>query len=116
MPVIKVWCLPAELKEDDLRQLHRQMVNAVVSVRELGLKDQNDMTILFPVDMMKYGLGEEIIVEVEMFERPERAPEVKKRLVANLGFVLKMHFPKAKVEVGPVKTFNPETDGFWFSQ
>lgn len=116
MPVIKVWCLSADQTEDDLRKLHRMVVEAVVSVRELGLKDQNDMTVLFPADMMQYGLGEEIIVEIEMFEKPERSPEVKRRLTQNVGMAVKMLYPKAKVESGPVKTFRPEMDGFWSSE
>ena len=116
MPVIKVWCLPADQTEDDLRTLHQMIVEAVISVRELGLKDQNDMTVLFPTDMMRYGLGEEIIVEIEMFEKPERLSEVKQRLAQNIGMAVKMRYPKAKVESGPVKTFRPEMDGFWSSE
>lgn len=113
---IKVWCLPANLTEGVLRQLHQEMVNAVVSIPELGLKDQNDMVTLFPTDMMKYGLGEEIIVEVEVAAKYEHTPETKQRLAANLGFVLKTHFPQAKVEVGPVRTLYPTVDAFWSSE
>jgi hypothetical protein len=61
--VIKVWCLP-KMAEDQLRQLHVKIVAAVVGITVLRLKDENDMVCLFPPDMMSYGLGEEIIIEV----------------------------------------------------
>lgn len=115
MPVIEVWCLPVDQTEDDLRRLHQAIVQAVVGVPELHLRNQNDMTVLFPTDLMKYGLGEEIIVKIEMFERPERSLKVKQSLAKNVGMAVKMLYPKAKVESGPVKTFRPETDGFWSS-
>lgn len=114
MPVIKVWCLP-EMEEDKLRQIHKDIVQAVVSVKELGLNGERDMTCLFPKDMMEYGLGEEIIVEVTgLFERPERTEEVRSRLAECLGKVLKQHFPKAMVECF-VFPFDPK-QGFWTSE
>ena len=110
MPIIKVWCLPQE-SEEQLRLVHKSIVSAVVAVSELGLKDQNDMTVLFPTDMMKYGLGEEIIIEVSLFEKPERTDEVLNRLAVNVGMSLKRIYSKAKVEC-VVTTFNPRR-GFW---
>ena len=81
MPVIKVWCLPAQ-NEVQLRELHQTIVTAVVSVSELKLKDENDMTCLFPPDQMQYGLGSEVIVEVTgLFAKRNRTPQIKKRLM-----------------------------------
>lgn len=114
MPVIKVWCLPSGQTEDDLNRLHQAIVAAVVSIRELGLKDQNDMTCLFPPDLMKYGLGEEIIVEIGgLFRKPERTPEVCQRLARNIGGVVKAFYHNAKIECF-VTTIDP-LDGFWTS-
>lgn len=113
MPVIKVWCLP-KMTERRLRKLHKEIVTAVVGVEELGLKNETEMTCLFPSDMMSYGLGEEVIVEVTgLFEKPERTEEVRNRLAIALGTTVKMVLPKALVECF-VHPFNPK-QGFWTS-
>jgi len=65
MIVIKVWCLPPDQTEDSLNLLHKAIVEAVVSIPKLGVKDESSMVCLFPADLMKYGLGEEIIVEID---------------------------------------------------
>ncbi|MDQ5949026.1 MAG: hypothetical protein QG589_152 [Patescibacteria group bacterium] len=116
MPVIKVWCLPASQTEDNLRDLHKAIVKAVVAQTELGLKDENDMTCLFPPDQMQYGLGAEVIVEVlGLFTKPARTWEVKQLLAERLGDAVKVLYPNAKVEVF-VSTFNQNEDGFWSSE
>ena len=48
MPVIKVWCLPADLSEERFRELHKTIVAATVSVHELGLRGEDEMVTLFP--------------------------------------------------------------------
>lgn len=112
MPVIKVWCLPKGQGEADLNRLHQAIVKAVVSVSELGLRDESDMTCLFPPDLMQYGLGEEIIVEISnLFEKPERTVEVLQRLVTKVGEAVQTLYPKAMVECS-VTTINP-AQGFW---
>lgn len=115
MPVIKVWCLPSGQTENDLNRLHKSIVYAVLCVPELGLKGENDMTCLFPPDLMQYGLGEEVIVEIGwLFEKPERTPEVCQRLTQNVGEAVKRLYPKAKVECG-LSTIIP-SQGFWTSE
>lgn len=114
MPVIKVWCLPKGQGEADLNRLHQAIVKAVVSVRELGLYGENDMTCLFPPDLMQYGLGEEIIVEIgTLYEKPERTVEVRQRLARSVGEAVKAIYPKAMVECF-VATINPAQD-YWIS-
>ena len=114
MPVIKVWCLPAGQTESDLRRLHQNIVAAVVAVPELGVCDETKVTCLFPPDMMQYGLGSEVIVEViGLFEKPERTPEVRNRLAKNIGERVKFLYPKALVEVLVYPPFNPTVNGFW---
>lgn len=113
MPIIKVWCLP-DLEEYRLRNLYREIVDVVESISELGLKGQNAITVLFPKDSMRYGLGEEIIIEVAgLFEKPERTPKVCQELAKRLGETVKEMFPDAKVECF-IYLFNP-ADGFWSS-
>jgi hypothetical protein len=114
MPVIKLWCLPAGQSEDDLRKVHKTVVAAVTAVPELGLKDETQMTCLFPPDLMTYGLGEEIIIEIGgLFEKPERTQDVRQRLAEGVGSAVHALYPNAKVECF-IQTFNPNT-GFWTS-
>jgi len=109
MPVIKIWCLPPNQTENKLNKLHNAIVSAVTSIKELGLKDEKDMTNLFVPDLMQYGLGSEIIVEITgLFESPERTPEVLNGLAGAVGRTVKLFYPEAKVECF-VYSFNPAT-------
>jgi hypothetical protein len=111
MPVIKVWCLP-KLSERKLNEVFKGIVSAVESVTELGLKGERSMTVLFPIDAMKYGLGSEIIVEVTgLFVKPERTDGARHRLAQAIGIVIKGQFPEAMVECF-VYPFDP-AQGFW---
>lgn len=113
MPVIKVWCLP-KCSERTLNKIHKGIVSAVESVTELGLKGECSMTVLFPFDAMKYGLGTEIVVEVTgLFVKPERTDGVRQRLAQALGITIKGLFPKAMVECF-VYPFD-HAQGFWMS-
>jgi hypothetical protein len=112
MPVIKVWCLPKGITERKLNEIFEGIVSTVESVSELGLKGQRSMTVLFPPDAMKFGLGTEIIVEVTgLFVKPERTDEVRQRLSKVLGITIEKFFPKAMVECF-VQPFDP-AQGFW---
>lgn len=113
MPVIKLWCLP-RLTDRELRQLYQDVVRAVLSVPELNLKSRDDMTVVFPPDMVKFGLGKEVIVEVTgLFARRSRTNEVRGRLANHLGRAVQEHVPGAKIRVF-VSTFRPD-QGFWTS-
>lgn len=114
MPVIKVWCLPPNQDEEALNRLHQTIVGAVCRIQELGLRGQEDMTCLFVPDLMKYGLGEEIIIEIGgLFNKPERTPEVCQRLALSVGASVSALYHNAKVECF-VQTFDP-AQGFWVS-
>jgi hypothetical protein len=113
MPVIKVWCLPDGLSEEQLKDLYQKIVTRTRAVEQLKLGEK-DITVLFPTDHMKFGLGEEIIVEIgNLFRKPERTDEVLNRLCRELGEMIKVEFPNAFVEC-TVKTINP-LDGYWDS-
>lgn len=115
MPVITVSCLP-ESSEKDLQRLHKAIVQALVGIKELNVFGEQDITCLFPRDMMKYGLGTEIVISVDgLFIKPERTPEVRKRLAHGLGKAVKKLFPKAKLVECFVHPFDPN-QGFWSSR
>lgn len=115
MPIVKVHCLPDGLSEGGLRGLYEKLVLSVLSVKELGLTERHQMTVLFPPDRMLFGLGEEIIVEiVGLYAKPERTKQVQDKLARAVGDVIKTGFPKANVEVF-VHLFDPSACGFWKS-
>jgi hypothetical protein len=118
MPQITVWCLPPDTSEEKLRDLHNAIVAAAVGIKELGLKDENDFLNLFPADMMKYGAGTEIMVQVsELWEKPERTPEILNRLARALGETVRRMFPDARTVAARIDPlFKPERDGFWMDQ
>jgi hypothetical protein len=118
MPQITVWCLPPDTSEEKLHDLHNALVAAAVDIKELGLKDENDFLNLFPVDMMKYGAGTEIMVQVsELWDKPERTPEVLNRLAKALGEAVRERFPNARTVAARIDPlFRPERDGFWMNQ
>ena len=115
MPIIKIWCLPPNQTEQDLNRLHQAIVNAVVGVPELGLKDETEMTCLFVPDLMVYGLGDEIIVEITgLFEKSERTKDVLQRLAKNVGQAVQKLYPETNKVECLVYSFNPK-QGFWTS-
>lgn len=115
MPVIKVWCLPV-VTESKLNELHQSIVRACMDIEELGIKNEKAVTCLFPPDMMKYGLGSEIIVEVTgLFEKHNRTDGVRKRLAEKLGEAVKGQFPDTGLVECFVYPFNPSL-GFWTSK
>ncbi|MCA9354569.1 MAG: hypothetical protein KC877_03565 [Candidatus Kaiserbacteria bacterium] len=113
--MIKVWCLP-ESEEAKLNELHQGIVRAVASVPEIGVSDEKDITCLFPTDMMKYGLGTEIIVEVTgLYDKPERTEEVRNQLAARIGEAVHSQYPDTELVECFVSPFNP-AQGFWSSR
>ncbi|MBP6974563.1 MAG: hypothetical protein KBB54_01320 [Candidatus Pacebacteria bacterium] len=113
MPVIKTWCLP-KMEEKELHDLHNALVAAVVSIEELGYKSEKDMTLLYPSDLMQYGLGTDIVVEATMFEKPMCTSTVKQKLAKALGTVIQQKIPTAERVGCFVYSFN-RPSGFWTS-
>lgn len=114
MIVIKVWCLPSDQSESTLNRLHQAIVKAVVSVSELCLKDENDMVCLLPPDLMNYGLGEEIIVEIDgLPDIPQKNERVREQLAKCVGESVSALYPRAKVQCS-ARSFDP-LQGVWTS-
>jgi hypothetical protein len=114
MPVVTVSCLPKS-SEKKLQRLHKAIVRTLVSIKVLNIFNEKDVTCLFPVDMMRYGLGTEIIISVDnLFIKPERTSKVRKRLARDLGMAVKQLFPKAELVECFVHSFDPN-QGFWSS-
>jgi len=100
------------MSEVGLRELHRGIVAAVESVPELGITGEKEITCLFPSDMMAYGLGTEIIIEVTgLYEKPERTQDVRDRLAQALIEAVRALQPDAELLECFVQSFNP-SQGF----
>ena len=110
MLLIKVWCLP-RMKEKQLNELHEHIVAAVVGIKELDLRDGGDMVCLFPSDMMLYGLGDEIIVEVTGLFNKQPPEVIQAKLAKTLGKTVQKMFPQARVDCF-VYPFDPK-QGWW---
>ncbi|MEX0917046.1 MAG: hypothetical protein WDZ90_00760 [Candidatus Paceibacterota bacterium] len=115
MPVVRVSCLP-KVSQDELREYHQGIVAAIADISEIGVETEDDVVCLFPKDMMVYGLGSVIEIEVfSLFEKPERTPEVRQRLAEALCQVTREHFPDTNVIGCTVTPLNPE-QGFAVSK
>lgn len=120
MPIIKVWGLKSDLSEEQLLEIYRKIMNSVKGVKELGLED-DQISVFFPTDRMRAGLGEEVVVEISgFFYKPARTPEVLNRLAENVGQAVEKFFPEEILNQAPkikcfVHSLVPTTNGFWGS-
>jgi len=95
IPTVKTWCLREDLSERQLLAIHQGIVNVMVSFPETGVKDEQDMLNLFPRDLMVYGLGSEI--KIEITDLPLCEKEIRDRIAFEVGIFVKNYFPVAKV-------------------
>jgi hypothetical protein len=111
MLIIKVWCLPKNMTEERLKILCKSIITTVEGIAELGLAGKDAITVLFPSDRMEWGLGDEIVAEVAIFNKPERTEEVRAKLAETIGMLLHGNFPNAKIEcfIHPLR----RSSGFW---
>ena len=80
------------------------------------MKSEKDITCLFPSDMMKYGLGTEIVVEITgLYEKPDRTEKVRQRLAERIGKAVQGQFPNTELVECFVYQFNP-AQGHWSSR
>lgn len=98
MIVVKVWCLPSDQSEENLNRLHKTIVRAVKYISQLGVKDENDMACLLPPDLMQYGLGEEIIIEISgLPDVPKENRKVCRSLAVRVGRNVSVLYPEARI-------------------
>ncbi len=99
-PIVKVYCLPAGLSENQLNDLFKDIVSAMISVEELGVVDEDDVLVLFVPDMMAYGLGKEVLAEIDAsLPFQEKTEEIKNRVATEIGKAIQERFPGAEVLV-----------------
>jgi hypothetical protein len=64
-PIIKVYLLPA-WDDAQFRGCFNRLVNAAKSVPALRVNSASDLIVLFSQDAMVYGVGAEILIEVDL--------------------------------------------------
>lgn len=105
-PVVKVWCLP-ESTEEELRALFEKIVETLCPIKNLGINNQTDLVILFPQDMMRYGLGSEIIVEMADFCcGSANFKQVFKKATKSMVDILTELYPDAQIQCRLWRTEN----------
>lgn len=111
IPTVKIWCLPSKLKEKDLNGLHQAVVNVMTEFPETGVDSESDMLNLFQPDLMTYGLGSEIKIEIS--DLPVCDKETQDFIARGVGGVFQRRFPKARIFC-TAECHNPEV-GVWSS-
>lgn len=116
MLTIEVKLLPQNMQEERLKALYEAICNAAMRVPDLGVKNRLEMTVLFPLDMMEYGIGEEIVVLVERIreEDTDRTPRARQQLAWELGLVIKEQLPAVKL-INVVVDRHASSTGYWCS-
>lgn len=109
MPVLLVYGIPENFGEMDLEKFWEALRYSVASVEGLNIKiDQ--VSVFFPPDRLKNGLGEEIIIFVKgLFQRPERTEKVRQNLAKIVAKTVKSFFPKTNTVECFVEPFNPNS-------
>lgn len=106
MPVVFVYGLPENMKDNHIDELYKELVATILNIQELNLQSRQ-ITFFFPSDRMKMGLGEEIVIFVKgLIYKKERTDEVRQKLAKNLGMVAKKHFPNADLVECFIEPFN----------
>jgi hypothetical protein len=116
MLIVKVWCLPKS-SEEELRKIHKAVVAAVISVTGFvpgtSIKSEKDLLVLFPADLMGYGLGDEIAVEVTGIDYRGLSRSNTVQLLRRIGEALAVIFEKSYVECREIHS--DMDDPFWSS-
>jgi len=111
IPTVKVWCLPGDLDQKELQSLFQAIVKTLIDF-PTGIAGEGDVLVLFPKDMMEYGLGTEI--KIEITDLPESAGKILSWLATATGQLLQCRFLEANVYC-TADCFNPKA-GAWSSK
>ncbi len=115
MPVLNIVGVEA-VNPEVLKRFIRDLACKVVSIEELELK-MVDVSFDLPADILRHGLGEEVIIRVfDLFigpNYPRRTDEVREKLAQGLRAKVLEYFPEATLVEVPIYPFDPSW-GFAF--
>ena len=103
MPVITIHGIPTkygEQNEQKLIEIEKELREQVASVPKLELKPEY-VTVYFVPDLLPKGLGEEIILFIDLYRKQERTPEVLEVMSIRCAFTMRKYFATASIECFP---------------
>jgi hypothetical protein len=112
-PVITLSCLPGDLTEERLREIHRALVEAMEDSKIFGIHGEESIICLFAPDMMRYGLGTEVVVEGKWFPEDGTLEKDWSELAYRVGKAVQSLFQHSFVQC-ILRGFGAER-GFWTS-
>jgi|AP95_1055475.scaffolds.fasta_scaffold17910_3 hypothetical protein len=114
---VKVWCLPRDSGEEALQKLFQDILQSLIDFGDIGVHDKDDAIIMFPADLMDWGLGIDIRMEVLGLpdEQKLRLLQYLNILAEKVGGVVSAHLPDATVDCIVTSPYNDQS-GFWTSR
>lgn len=85
------------MPEERIKEIFDNIVCVVVDAKLYGVVNQSNFIVLFPPDLMRYGLGSEIHIEVSNLNAKD-IRETRSRLHNYLVECLRYFFPDAHVQ------------------
>lgn len=113
MPVVIIYGVPQTYKLEELEKLIPDIQLVIEGVEGLNVSAHH-VSIFFPLDRVEKGLGEKVVVFINIHEKPTRTTETLAEMSKRVGErIKKFYFQKSLVEV-----FANQTDSkiFWKSK
>lgn len=101
------------MTEEKLGKFTDRLMEKTAAIKELEIKS-TQVSVFFPPDIMKKGLGSEIIIKAEIFIKPERTEEVRNRLAIELVKITREFFLESSLVECFIKPINLK-NGFYTS-
>ncbi len=100
MPVVTVYGVPPETPVQQLEKMINDLQFMIAGAKTMNI-EPSDVSVFFPSDLVRNGLGEEIIVFISgIYNKPERTQQVLRMVARRVGDIIKRsYFPNAMVEV-----------------
>lgn len=103
MPKVFVYGIPPRYSQGHLERMLEEMRTGVASISELNV-NREQVFVFFPADRCTAGLGQEILVYIDLFDLPARTDAVLKRLREECGRIVRIFFKTAYLEVCAIRT------------
>jgi hypothetical protein len=111
MPIIRIYGAGGA-KEFHLQAITNLLKDGIARIKELAVS-RNEVSVFFPSDCVTARADSELVVYVEMFNRENRTPAVRKKAAAAVGEILDKGFPDTQfIEVLPM-SYDSEGEGYW---
>ncbi len=110
-PIVRAYWLPNPWVEVDYQSYFNQLLRAACSVTALRVRDENDIIILFPLDIIAYGAGKNILIEADVPAHFMLGPDNMDEVASAFFQVTHEMTPDAYIQC-VVRTFDVR-HGYW---